>query len=383
MDESGAPSTPVFPLSRFIHREIIVLLILTGIAAAAFLTTKASAAAALRLRARDAATWHARGVADLAAGKVDDALDALGRARALDRDREDYHLAFADALVASGQLDAAQQVLLGLRQTHPEDPDVNISLARIEAARGAPAQAVRFFQSALHGDWTPDRLGLRERIRIDLIKYLIDNGMRDRATAQLLLLAADLPDEAPRQLEAASLFMAAGDYRQALTYYARVLQAQRDNGAALAGAGRAAFALGAYADARKYLARAPEGDPDLAATKRLADLIVEGDPLAPRLAAAERRRRLAAGQTHAAALPAACSARLSADSDRAVLAGLAEDVRTLGQQLASRRGMDHDAIQEGVALIVRLAAFAADRCGPLDEPMQAWLLIGRLHQEVS
>ncbi|MBA3949513.1 MAG: hypothetical protein H0X44_06140, partial [Acidobacteria bacterium] len=71
MQDEAPPRVSPFALSRFVHREVLVLVILSGVAAAAFLVTQASADAAHRLRLRDAATWHARGLDDLSAGRVD------------------------------------------------------------------------------------------------------------------------------------------------------------------------------------------------------------------------------------------------------------------------------------------------------------------------
>jgi tetratricopeptide (TPR) repeat protein len=376
MHEDATPGTPLFPLSRYIHREIIVLVILTAVAVAAFLTTKASASAALRLRQRDAAAWHARGQADLGAGRVDEALDALGRARALDRDRADYSLSFAAALVEAGQPDAARQVLLGLREAHPEDPDVNLGLAQIEAAHGLPADAVRFYQSTLYGEWTGDRLDERRRVRSALVRYLLAHGMRNRATAHLLLLEADLPSDVPHQLEVAALLLEAGEPRRALAHFTAVLEKEPANVGAVAGAGFASFALGDYAAARRYFALAPASVDGVAEKRELSERVIALDPLQPRLRAAERRRRLASGHAEALALAASCAPMVSTPADVARLQTLEDALRTLEAALSARGPLDHDAIADGTAAVAAVAAFAGAHCGPLDADARAWTLIG-------
>ena len=383
MAEDPVPAgSPLFPFSRFVHREIIVLIILCGAAIVGFLVTKAVASAAHDQRLSDAATWHARGEAALAEGRLDDALTALGRARALDRDRDVHHLSFASALAQAGQLDAARQVLLALRETHPENPDVNLGLAELAAANGATEDAVRFYQRALYGEWTPARLDDRERVRISLIEYQLEHGMRGQAAAQLLMLAADLPSDAARQMQAARLFLAAGEPEHALDHYSRVLEHEPDHPAALAGAGDAAFEIGDFAAARGYYDRVPDGDEEVEARRELVRLVLANDPLQPRLSNAERRRRLARGHARAQALIQACRVHLAGTSaQEEQIDALASELAALGSVLAARRPIESDVIADGVALVSGVVSFASEGCGPLAPDARAWLLIGRLQRE--
>lgn len=377
MQDETPPRLSPFALSRFVHREILVLVILTGVAVVAFLVTKASATAEHELRLRDAAIWYARGVDHLSAGRVDDALTALGRARALDRRTAAHHLSFASALIASGQHVAARQVLLALRETHPEDPQVNLGLAELAATRGSPQEAVTYYQRALYGDWQPERLEERERVRVTLIRYLLRHGMLDRASAQLLLLAADIPDDAERLIEAGRLMLEAGEHARALALFSRVLEGDPRNPIALEGAGDAAFALGDYGAARGYYARAP-ASPTVTAGLRTSSFILTSDPLAPRLAAAERRRRLAVGQARAETLLTACTSRVGADDEASEqLSALSGEVETLGSALRAPRAMDAEAVADGVAVVAGAVEFASTHCAPLEPEARAWLLILR------
>ncbi|HEX6323103.1 MAG TPA: tetratricopeptide repeat protein [Vicinamibacterales bacterium] len=364
-----------FTLSRFVHREIIVLVILCGAAIAGFIVTKASADAARELRVRDARTWHDRGMAHLEAGRLDEAAEALGRARALDRDERTYHLAFGRALAAAGNPAAARQALLTLRQTHPEDPGVNFGLAEVEASAGNVEQAVRFYQSALYGAWEPDRLDDRRRLRVRMIEYLIAQDMPSRAIAQLLLLEADLPAETGPRLEAARLFLAAGDPARALELYRRVLEEDPRSAEAQTGAGRAAFATGDFAAARRHLGRSESHEPDVEEMRELAQAALTADPLEVRLSNAERRRRLAAGINHLARAVAACLQR--APQTRPVLADHDAALRAAAEPSAARTFEDPEAFESGVALVARAAAALPAACGPPDVTTRAWRLIGR------
>jgi hypothetical protein len=76
----------------------------------------------------------------------------------------------AAALGANHQDDAARQVLLGLRDTTPEDSEVNVRLARFEAPPDELTGAVRYYQNAVYGSWG-DRTDARRQVRIELIQY--------------------------------------------------------------------------------------------------------------------------------------------------------------------------------------------------------------------
>ena len=51
----------------------------------------------------------------------------------------------------------------------------------------------------------------RRQLRIELIRLLLNRQKRDLAISELLILEADLPDTVPAHLDAASMFLAAGD----------------------------------------------------------------------------------------------------------------------------------------------------------------------------
>jgi tetratricopeptide (TPR) repeat protein len=196
------------------------------------------------MRLRDAAEWYRRGRAAIAAGKLDDAIEALRRAVVRNRTDKTYVLALARALALNHAGDAARSELLALRDAAPEDPDVNLELARLAAERGDVAEATRFYHNALYAPWPSELADLRRRVRLELIRFLLDHDESGRAAAELLAVSADLPDEPGARVQVAQLFARAGDYDHALQQFEQALRLDPADGAALAGAGRSAFRLG-------------------------------------------------------------------------------------------------------------------------------------------
>jgi predicted Zn-dependent protease len=371
------PACPENLLERFLHRELALLEILGVVAAALFLVTRATAEANRAMRLTEGAVWFEQGRRHLEAGRASDAVAALRRATAIDPNERRYRLALADALVRGRQDDAARQVLLGLRERAPDDPDVSRSLGRLERRRGDFPAAVRYYESALYGAWPAEQAPARRRLRAELIEYLLGQGEQRRALSQLLILGANLPEDVPPQLETAQLFMRAGDPRRALEHFRQVLRMDPDNDAALAGAGEAAFQLADYSRARRYLGAVRRPEERIRALTRLAELVVRNDPLAPKLETQERRRRLLGGMRRASARLDACLSWSSAVSAAAL--------RSLQQEAASmvarpeKKRVRHapDALERGVELIYRMEeATDSAGCETTDTDHALWL-IGR------
>ena len=196
--------------STFVHREIVVLVALCALVVVGFVLTRVAAAANRAHRLRDAATWYHTGEQRLASGQTELAVQALRRATAINRDSRPYRLALAGALAAGGQDDGARQVLVGVRESTPEDPEVNVQLARLEARHNNLAETVRYYQNAVYGSWDVDQGDARRQVRIELIRYLLAHEQRARALSELLVLTGNLPDDVTSQAEAGRLFLEAG-----------------------------------------------------------------------------------------------------------------------------------------------------------------------------
>ena len=131
-----------------IHREILQLSVLFLIAVVTFFLTRALAANNRDMSLRDAAEWFRRGQGAIAAGKLDEAIDAFRRAAVRNRTDKTYVLALARALALNHAGEAARAALLTLRDSAPEDADVNLELARLAAERQDVTEALRFYHNA-------------------------------------------------------------------------------------------------------------------------------------------------------------------------------------------------------------------------------------------
>jgi Tfp pilus assembly protein PilF len=364
--------------SRFVHRELVVLVLLAGVAVIAFLATRSLAAADHRLRRRQAAAWFETGQQRLQAGRVDAALAALRRAVIADRENRRYRLALGDALVARGRDDEARRLLLALRDTQPEDPETNLQLARLEARAGDGDASRRHYQAALAALWPAEQAERRRVVRIELIDELLERHERPRALSELLVLAANLPNTPDIQVEVGRRFLMAEDARRARDHFAAALRTQPANRAAIAGAGEAAFALGDYAGARRYLEAVAGVNARLDDLRETTRLVLDGDPLAPRLTAADRRRRLSAALTQARARLDACLVNLP-DDRRVELESLRRDADAAAAALQRNRA-SRDLVDDGLDLVYRIERGAVDRCRIPASPFdRALVLIGRRH----
>ncbi len=360
----------------------MVLALLSATAVGAFFLTQSVAAANRELRMRDAATWYHEGEARLAAGRVDDAVTALRRACAIDRNQPGYRLALASALDQRGDDEPARQLLQGLRQLTPESVPVNLQLARIAARRNDEAQAVGFYQNALYGQWDADQLDNRPQIRVELIRYLLDHDRQGQALPELLVLSSNLTDAGPSHLEIGQLFVKAGEPRRALDHFERAIAANATDGPALSAAGEAAFAIGDYTKADRYLQAAP-GNDGTDRVRRVTRLVLTKDPLLPRLPTRERRLRLQEGLTRARTRLAVCAppAAVVAADQLSNLAALALEAQAFDEKwrtLAPDRVPDW--LDDGFRLAWRVEKATEGICGPPDELDQALLLIGRRYE---
>jgi Flp pilus assembly protein TadD len=361
-----------------VRRDIVFLGFLIATAVIAFFFTRAVASSSSKIRRADAAAWYERGRGHLEAARPAEAVSALRRATALSRGDRRYRLALGRALAANGRAEEARLVLLRVREETPEDPQVNLRLARL-AAGGDVDGAVAYYQSALHGRWAAEEIAARRELQLEFIDYLLRHGRQGPALAQLLLFEATLPDDPVSHNLAGGLFARAGDPARALAHFERTLRIDRNNAAASSGAGTAAFDLGEYGQARRYLADAPGDDARGHELRAVADAVVRTNPLAPRLAFAERRRRLTVALSHLVRRIERCTA---ADAS---MAGPLEPARGELQAFTTtlnrrRSAPSLDTIEAGVDLIARAARQIPTGCAPPQPLDRAIEIIVREHE---
>jgi len=88
---------------------------------------------------------------------------------------------------------------LNLWERHPESAELNLELGRLAAKDGDVDQALRYFHSAVYGDWqSQDAMNLRRETRLELYGYLISLGAKSQAQAELSTLMR-LPPTADRR----------------------------------------------------------------------------------------------------------------------------------------------------------------------------------------
>jgi tetratricopeptide (TPR) repeat protein len=204
-------SPPLVPGSlAFVHREIVQLLGLIALVVLAFFATRAIARTEQGLVLREAAEWYREGERQLEAGRPAAAVDALQRAAVRNRGEKLYALALARAMALAGDRTAARTTLLALREAAPEDIEINVQLARLEAADGDLAEALRYYRNALYAPWPAERADERRQLRVELIRFLLAQRAERTALTELTALQANLPDDPAAHVLAAQLFSEAG-----------------------------------------------------------------------------------------------------------------------------------------------------------------------------
>ena len=355
-------------LADLIHREMVQLVLLMTVTVAVFAGTRSLAAATRAAAARDAEKLFQSGQAAKAAGRFDEAVADLRRAVARRRGHRPFVLALADAQVATGDTAAARRELMALRETFPEDPQVSLALARVDAAAGSVDEAQRFYYNALYAPWPADQTEARRSVRLELIRFLAAHDRVSRALSELIAVDADVPTDAAHQKEIAALYVRMGDRRRALEHFQRAVASDPADAGARAGAGLAAFHLGDYELASRYLRQTPDTSGEVAEAREVVALLLSNDPLAPHLGTAERRRRLNTVLAHARERLASCAAM--------------PDAAAALPDVTGTRTLDQDAIENALEAVARAEAVAGRRCGP-PAPLDAALsLMARLHGTV-
>lgn len=364
--------------STFVHREIVALVVLCALVVMGFVLTRAAATANRALHGRDADAFYRAGEQHLQRGRTTDAIRAFRHAAAISRENRTYQLALAAGLAADRQDDSARQILLGVRNFSPEDPEVNVRLAHLEARHDDLTKAVRYYQNAVYGAWSEGQSAARQDVRIELIRYLLAHHENGRALSELLVLIGNLPDDVKSQNEAGQLLLEAGDAERALDRFRRALRIDPANTTALAGAGEAAFAVGDYVAARRYL-RAVTSVSAVADLLTVAELVLARDPLRPGLVLRQRHERVTAGLQRATAMVDECSH--SQPSQSAALESLrAEAIAFQAQFSLQRARRNPEAIDSGLDLIYRIESRATELCGQGSPVDRALVLIGRRHK---
>jgi Flp pilus assembly protein TadD len=369
--EFSSTAERILQLRHVVRRETVRLVILTTVASAAFVGTRALAQRAEHLAVKDAAAWYARGQQLLAEADAEAAAVAFRRATMKHRGEKPYVLALADALVQGGSPDPAIRALAGLREQNPEDVDVNLALARLARSRGDRTEAVRYYQHAIYAPVA--EAGSARTLRLELVEFLLESGQPERANSELVAASLNVPDDPSVRLDLADLFLRAGNATRAAEQYQLVLERDPTNLGALEGAVAAAFALADYRRVAQY--RLPDtASSDAVAQVAIARAVLSRDPLANRLPAAERRRRLVLNVTYIEERWRECRTARGQSADYpASLIELRAATRRTGI------GRDNEALEAGLVTLDRLRQELEQLCDTVTPIDRALAIITRSH----
>jgi tetratricopeptide (TPR) repeat protein len=207
-----------------------------------------------------AGRWLERGQQAMRDGKPKAAIDALSSALAYAPGQRTIQIQLAEALASAGRLQEASVYFNALLETQQGDGLINLQLARIAARQGNVDQAIEDYQRAIYGSWEGDGYVRRRSVRLELINYLVSKQRLDQARNELLVASGNAPeDDITVQLDIARTMEQAQDPSDALNLYKKILRHHASLREALEGAGRTAFQLGHYLQAKRYLAHALEG----------------------------------------------------------------------------------------------------------------------------
>ncbi|MGH9422311.1 MAG: tetratricopeptide repeat protein, partial [Thermoanaerobaculia bacterium] len=355
-----------------------------------YLFTRRAADLNRQRNSRIAAYWYRQGEHQLANRDPEAAIASLRHATTGDRSNSDYAFTLAKALSANGHDDEARLALQRLREASPDNPEINLELARLSVRERQIPQAIVYYRHALYGVWTGENVDERRRqIRIELIHFLLDRKDGSRALAELLALSADAPDTAEAHLQLAQLFMEVGDIAHALQNFTETVRLDPENTAALQGAGAASFRLGDYKTAQQFLALALERDASSSSTAQLLEttrLIESGDPLLPRLTYQERAGRLTSALDQSlkrledcAATKQPVAAAQPSESDQLRTEALAMKLTITPETLRH----DSELARAGADLVFKIEEETNGKCGEPQGLDRALLLIGRKYKGIE
>lgn len=371
-------------LSLSLRREPVTLALLTGLAIAFFLAVTGLSRIYHAQQESLAARWSTRGQTDLDAHRYAAAVNEFRAALQYSRDSYAYQLSLAEALLGLNRRDEAHAYLINLWDRQPENGVVNLELARIAANENSTAAALRYYHNAIYATWPGDEETERNNTRLELIQYLLRIDAKTQAQAELIALEANVGGDDAEQAQLGALFLRAQDYQHALEAFRASLKINRHNQPAMAGAGVAAFQLGLYPLAQRYLEEAVAASPDdatSAAWLRQAEFVLEMDPYRQHISIEERNRIVVNAYATAGDRLKACTAP-AAKAAAASYQSLQQQWTKLKPQISAyglRR--DPDLVDTAMQLVFTIERQAGSGCPAASDADKALLLIANLHEE--
>ena len=414
--QSTTTESSGWALPTYLKLEPVQLAVLTAIAVMFFLAVTGLSRLYRAQQESLGNRWYSRGVADLSTGNFNQAMLEFRTALRYSRDNYDYQLNLGESLLGLKRTEEAYSYFINLWEREPENGIVNLELARFAAASGEKEQAERYYHNAIYATWPVDREVQRRETRVELIEYLLKVGLTKQAQSELIALEANSGNDPVQQARVGDLFLRAQDYQHALAAYRESLRSDRNNEAAAAGAGWAAFEAREYAVAQKYLQAAVAINPkDTQSAERLktTDLVLQMDPFQRGITAVHRNRMVVNAFATAGARLKVCSVpKPAAGTGPTALGATAEQKQNTAPAAATGspattqsssaspatepslvdtwaelqgritpRGLerDPDLVESAMDLVFEIERETAS-CGVVSPADQALLLISRLHE---
>lgn len=388
------PEPKRLDLSLYFGREPVILAVLTGLAVVSFLAVTGLSRLFQAQQDALAVEWSTRGGNDLNAGHYKIAITEFRTALEYARGDDDYQLSLAQALLGLNRTDEAYAYLINLWDRQPENGMVNLELARIAAAKKQTDGALRFYHNAIYSTWPGDRETDRRRARLELIDYLLGINFRTQAESELIALEANSGADAAQQTQLGELFLKVYDNSRALAAFRQSLQQDGHDAHAEAGAGVAAFNLGMYPAAGRYLQQAVAADPGDAASAALLGAtrnVLRLDPYRPQITVAERNRIVVDAFNAAGDRLRSCGLLDGAQqlgqpkpdaAPRAPADRMADEWIRLKPQI-TERGLrsDPDLVNTAMDLTFAIENQKTSSCGAPGEADKALALVAKLHEE--
>lgn len=249
-------------LNWYSAREPLVIVVLCAVTIAFFFAVSGLSHLYRRELEARAALWSNRGEKDLQSSRFTEAASAFQTALTYSRGNYGYELSLAQSLVALNRTEEALAYLVSLWQREPENGSVNLELARIFADKGDITNALRYYHNAIYAVWTSNPEAQQLSVRLELVKFLLDHKTNNLAESELIAVGRNVPENVALQTHIGDLFMRVPDYDRALAMYQQALKLAHRNADALARAGQAAFELGQYQLAERYLTATLSLNPD-------------------------------------------------------------------------------------------------------------------------
>ncbi len=366
-------------ISPYLKREPVTLAVLTLLVVVFFLAVTGLSRIYYAQQSSLAERWASRGVDDLNAYRYTAAGVDFRTALLYDRDNGAYQLSLAEALLGLKRFDEAHAYLVNLWEREPDNGLVSLELARIAVHDKQTHQALRFYHNAIYATWRNNPDEARRQARLELIRYLLRIGANTQAEAELIDLAATVGDHAARQTELGQMFLQVGDDQRALTSFRLSLRLNRHGQPAMAGAGEAAFAMGMYPMAQRYLQQAVAASPSDAASAerlKLTNFVLTWDPFRQTIPELDRNRIAIQAFNTAGARLKTCT------TPSASVQALQQSWSSLNPRI-NMRGLrvNPDLVNTAMNLVFQIERQTQNTCAAPSDADQALLLIANLHEE--